>query len=93
MLGEGTGVRRPCRGYHGAVLYRDRYTHLRDAARLMAGPLYLPAEVMWTMYADQALTFTLAHELMHIQNGDLAKPGGAFTEEMVADMGAADLAA
>lgn len=69
----------------------ERYAHLRDGARLMAGPFYLPAEVMWTMYADQALTFTLAHELMHISNRDLARPERAFAEEMTADMGAADL--
>jgi hypothetical protein len=71
----------------------ENYAHLRDAARLLTGPFYLPAEVMWTMYSDQALTFTLAHELMHIQNGDIRKPGRAFAEEMGADMGAADLLA
>lgn len=71
----------------------EKYAHLRDATRLMAGPFYLPAEVMWTMYSEQALTFTLAHELMHIQNGDIRKPGRAFAEEMGADMGAGDLLA
>jgi hypothetical protein len=67
------------------------YVHLRDATRLMAGPFYLPAEVMWTMYADQVLNFTLAHELMHMQNGDIRKPGRDTVEEMGADMGATDL--
>jgi hypothetical protein len=71
----------------------EKYAHLRDATRSMARPFYLPAEVMWTMYSDQALTFTLAHELMHIQNGDIRKPGRAFVEEMGADMGAGDLLA
>jgi hypothetical protein len=67
------------------------YAHLRDATRLMAGSFYLPAEVMWTMYADQVLNFTLAHELMHIQNGDIRKPGRDTVEEIGADMGATDL--
>jgi hypothetical protein len=71
----------------------ENYAHLRDATQLMAGPFYLPAEAMWTMYSDQALTFTLAHELMHIQNGDIRNPGRAFSEEMGADMGAGDLLA
>jgi hypothetical protein len=69
----------------------ENYAHLRDAKRLLSGPFYLPAEVMWTMYSDQTLHFTLAHELMHIQNGDIRKPGRALAEEMGADMGAADL--
>ncbi len=71
----------------------ENYVHLRDSTRLLTGPYYLPAEVMWTIYSDQALTFTLAHELMHIQNGDIRKPGRAFVEEMGADMGAGDLLA
>ena len=71
----------------------ENYVHLRDATRLMTGPFYLPVEVMWTMYSDQALTFILAHELMHIRNGDIRKPGRAFVEEMGADMGAGDLLA
>ena len=69
----------------------ENYAHLRDAKRLLAGPFYLPAEVMWTMYTDKALQFTLAHELMHIHNGDIPKPGRDLVEEMNADMGAADL--
>jgi hypothetical protein len=69
----------------------ENYAHLRDAKRLLAGPFYLPAEVMWTMYTDQALQFTLAHELMHIHNGDISKPGRDLVEEMNADMGATDL--
>jgi hypothetical protein len=69
----------------------ENYVHLRDAKRLLAGPFYLAAEVMWTMYSDQVLQFTLAHELMHIHKGDLRKPGRNLGEETGADMGATDL--
>jgi hypothetical protein len=69
----------------------ERYAHLRDATRLMAGPFYLPAEVMWTQYSDQTMHFSLAHELIHIVEGDIKKPGRVTTEKMGADMGAVSL--
>lgn len=68
----------------------ENYVHLRDATKL-AGPYHLPAEVMWTIYSDQILHFTLAHEMMHIRAGDIPKPGRSTAEEMRADMGATDL--
>jgi hypothetical protein len=71
----------------------ENYAHLRDAARLLAGPFYVPPEAMWTMYSDQVLHFTLAHELMHIHNGDMLKRGRDTAEEIGADMGAVDLLA
>lgn len=69
----------------------ERYAHLCDAARLMAGPFYVPAEVMWTQYSDNTMIFSLAHELTHILEGDLKKRGRAMTEEMGADLGAVSL--
>jgi hypothetical protein len=71
----------------------NQYTHLRDASKLMSGPFYLPAEAMWTMYADQGQLFTLAHEVTHIYNGDIRIPGRDMVEEMGADLGAIDLIA
>jgi hypothetical protein len=69
----------------------ERYAHLRNAAQRMARPFYLPAEVMWTLYSDQAMNFSLAHELIHILEGDIKRAGRATKEEMGADMGAASL--
>jgi hypothetical protein len=69
----------------------ENYAHLRDTARRLAEPVYLAAEVMWTMYSDQALQFTLAHELMHIVGRDIRNPERTTAEEMGADIGAIDL--
>jgi hypothetical protein len=70
----------------------NRYAHLRDFRKMM-GPYYLPPEAMWTVYSDQVMMFTLAHEIIHIMNDDTKKPSRSAAEEMGADMGATDLLA
>lgn len=69
----------------------ERYTYLRNASQLMNRPFYLTAEVMWTMYSDQTMNFSLAHELIHILEGDIKRTSRVTDEEIGADIGAASL--
>jgi hypothetical protein len=70
----------------------EEYAHLRGAEP-PDGIYLLPPELIWTRYTDFIMWFTISHELIHISNGDIEKPGRSVEEEFRADEGALEIIA
>ena len=70
----------------------EKYAGLRPG-KAPDGIYLLPPELIWTRYTDWIMWFTISHELIHISNGDIEKPGRSVEEEFRADEGAIEIIA